>query len=82
MATADERHKAVMSALSSMAGEIDSIKATLDKREYLDKQIAAHEMWINGNGKPGAKSQMNSLTLWNKAVIIVLIVNILSNWLL
>ena len=72
---ADIRHDEIM-------GAINAIKTTLDKREYLDEQVKELHTWVNGNGKPGAKSQMHSLLLWNKAVIVVLIINILSNWLL
>jgi len=82
MATAEQRHKEVMGMLSAVEGEVIEIKRGIAERKYLDEQTQAHEAWINGNGKPGAKSQMNTLLLWNKAVIIVLIVNILSNWLL
>ena len=72
---ADIRHDEIM-------GAINAIKTILDKREYLDEQVKELHTWVNGNGKPVAKAQMHSLLLWNKSVIIVLIINILSNWLL
>ena len=67
------RHDEVMS-------DIRVIKDTLLARKHLDELIIKNYEFINGNGKPGAKSQLNTLMWWNRAVIVVLVINILSNW--
>ena len=80
MATAEQRHKEVMGMLSAVEGEVIEIKRGIAERKYLDDKIKEHEAWINGNGKPGAKSQLNTVLLWHKVVIVVLIMDILSAW--
>jgi len=80
MATADERHKELMGAITSQNIKIDNLEETLLKRAHLDDMIKSNYEFINGNGKPGAKSQINTLLWWNRTVIVILIINILSNW--
>ena len=71
--------------------KIDSILETVSKiqkdmvaREYLDQKVKEHDEFINGNGKPGAKSQLaviqssqQRISAINMAIVIALAIDVI-----
>ena len=73
---ADERHEEVIARL-------DRITERMALREHLDKKVEDHDEFINGNGNPGAKSQLaiiqssqKRISGINTAIVIALIIDV------
>ena len=69
--------------LDTILTELAAIKVQLAERKYIDETVMKNAEFINGNGKPGAKAQLEiirtsqqRITAINSALIIALVVDI------
>jgi len=75
--------------LDEILEKVNEIEKKLVQREHYDEQVREHDEFINGNGKPGAKSQLaiiqesqKRISAINTAIIIALVIDILAKWLM
>jgi hypothetical protein len=66
-----ERYDAIMEKLMA-------IEQRMAERQHYDEMVKDHDKFINGNGKPGAKSQLAVMNWINGILFVAILIDIIT----
>ena len=61
--------------------KLQDIEQRMAARAYIDGKVQEHDAFINGNGKPGAKSQLAVMGWINSLLFAAILIDIVTRWL-